>query len=454
MDVVAAWNSRINKTREVRYLYLVLLHALIGFIIFLYKPIAMVYAIGSILYFVLRILVQSDKPIVVLEAACYIAAAEVFFRMTDGLIFYETGKYAVILFIIIGLYFYDFKEKISIFVIYLLLLVPGIIVTYLSITYDINFRKTILFNISGPLSLFFSAIYCFKRETNINTYLKLLDILVLPLVVMSSYLFFYTPDLQEVVTGADANFAASGGYGPNQVSTILGLGMFALFVRLFIPYKNLILRLVMYACLAFFSYRALVTLSRGGVFTALIMCFVFVLGYFNFSKEHVKAKQIFRLSVIGLVALGIWAVSLTQTNNMLYNKYTNRNAKGIKQEDFSTGRLTLIESELDVFANNPIFGIGVGMGKFYRLETMGVIKASHNEITRLLSEHGVFGILSILLLISVPLYHYLTDTRNIFIIPFLLFWLITISHSSMRIAAPGVFYGLALLSINVNKRGN
>jgi O-antigen ligase len=253
-----------------------------------------------------------------------------------------------------------------------------------------------------------------------------------------------TPPLESV---------ASGGYGPNQVSTILGLGMFALFVRLFIPYKNFFLRILMYAFLAFFSYRALATLSRGGVFTSLIMCLVFVVSYYNFSREQVKAKQIFRLSAIALAALAIWLVSLTQTNNMLYNKYTNRNANGMKQEDFSSGRFTIIETELDTFVENPIFGIGAGMGKFYRLELFGEIKASHNEITRLLSEHGVFGIISVLLLIGIPFFHYLNDTRNIFIIPFLLFWLITISHSSMRIAAPGVFYGLALLSVNVKKRG-
>ena len=441
------------SVKEFKYLYLILLHVIIGYAIYLFQPIAMLYAVGSIIYYMVKILVQSNKPIVVLEGACYVAAAEVFFRMTDGLVFYETGKYSVIIFIIMGLYFYDFKEKIFVFVIYLFLLVPGIIVTYLSVTHDIDFRKTILFNISGPLSLFFTAIYCYKRETNINTYIKLLDIIVLPIIAMSSYLYFFTPDLQEVITGADANFAASGGYGPNQVSTILGLGIFALIVRLFIPYKNLILRLVMYAVLAFFCYRALVTLSRGGVFTAIIMAVIFIIGYYNFTKEQVKAKQISKLILIGGGAMIVWIVSVTQTNNMLYNKYTNRNAKGMKQPDFSSGRFMLIESELDVFSQNPIFGIGAGMGKFHRLEIMGQVKASHNEITRLLSEHGVFGILSILLLIGVPLFHYLNDTRNLFIIPFLLFWLLTISHSSMRIAAPGVFYGLALLSVNVRKRG-
>ncbi len=453
MSVISILEKNITRTKELRFLYLVLFHMLIGFLIYLFKPFALLYATGCIIYFIIRILINSDKPIVVLEAVCYIAAAEVFFRMTKGVVFYETGKYTVILLVIIGLYFHDFKEKTVVFVIYLLLLIPGIVVTYLSVTYDINFRKNILFNISGPLSLFFTAMFCYKRQTNLNTYLKLLDVIVLPIIAMVSYLYFYTPDLQEVVTGADANFAATGGYGPNQVSTILGLGMFALVVRLFIPYKNIYLRLLMYALLAFFSYRALVTLSRGGVFTALIMSAVFIVSYFNFTKEYIKAKQLFRLILIGLAAIAVWIVSLTQTNNMLYNKYTNRNAKGVKQEDFSTGRVDLIEGELELFTKNPIFGIGAGMGKFYRLEATGIIKASHNEVTRLLSEHGAFGLLSILLLIGVPLFHYVSDTRNIFIIPFLLFWFLTISHSSMRIAAPGVFYGLALLSVHVKKNG-
>jgi hypothetical protein len=153
MDVLAYINKSITKKKELNYLYLVLLHVLIGFLVFQIRSIAMVYAIGSIIFFITKILIQSNRPIVVLEAACYLAAAEVFFRMTGALIFYETGKYSVILFIIIGLYFYDFKEKVSVFVLYLFLLVPGIIVTYLKVTYDIDFRKTILFNISGTLSL-------------------------------------------------------------------------------------------------------------------------------------------------------------------------------------------------------------------------------------------------------------------------------------------------------------
>ena len=164
----------------------------------------------------------------VLQAATYMMAAEVFLRMTGGLILYETGKYAVILFVVFGLYFHNFHKSAYVYIIYILLLIPGVLVTYLDISYETEFRKTILFNLSGPLCLFASALFCYQREIKLSQYLRLLDTMVLPIIAMSVYLFFYTPDVQAVVTGAESNFATSGGYGPNQVATILGLGIFCL----------------------------------------------------------------------------------------------------------------------------------------------------------------------------------------------------------------------------------
>jgi hypothetical protein len=40
--------------------------------------------------------------------------------------------------------------------------------------------------------------------------------------------------------------------------------------------------------------------------------------------------------------------------------------------------------------------------------------------------------------------------KNIFLLAFLGFWLLTISHSATRIAAPAFIYVLALLQINFN----
>ncbi|QTY27248.1 O-antigen ligase [Flavobacterium sp. CS20] len=442
--------QKIKKPTDLPYLNEVIFHGVIGFAIYAFRPLSLIYTLGILIFFILKIIRNPNNPFIIIQAFAYVVVAEVFLRMTGGFIFYETGKYSVILFMIFGLYYHNFKTSGYVYIVFLLLLLPSVIVTFLDINYETNFRKTILFNISGPLSLFATALFCYKREIKLSVYLRTLDTMVLPIVAMAVYLFFYTPDLQKVVTGADSNFATSGGFGPNQVSTILGLGMFCIYVRLFLTYKHRLLRLVMYGILAFISYRALATLSRGGVLTAVIMCFLFTISFLRYATPRAKAKGVAKIIVIILGAIAVWSVTLVATNNMLYNKYTDRNARGIKQGDLTTGRVEIAETEFEAFFKNPIFGIGVGMAKFYRAKTEGIKAASHNEVTRLISEHGFFGILSILLLIGVPSIHFLTDNRNIFILPLIVFWFLTINHSAMRIAAPGFIYGLGLLKVTLD----
>jgi len=444
-------NERIKNLTGINYLNQVFFHILIGIAIYQFRFLSVLYGLGILVYFIVKIMRESHNPLVVLRASAYIVAAEVFLRMTDGLIFYETGKYAVILFVAFGLYYHNFKRSANIFIVFLLLLVPGVVVSYLNIDLEVNFRKTILFNISGELCLFAAALFCYNRDVKFGEYTRILDIMVLPIISLTIYLFFYTPNLQDVVTGADASFAASGGFGPNQVATVLGLGMFCIFVRLFLPYQNKVLRLVMYVILGLITFRALATLSRGGVFTAIIMAFIFMLSFLRYAKPRIRSKALVKIIIIGLGSLVVWSLTLLATNEMLYNKYTNRNASGEKEGDFTTGRVEIIKGELQAFEENPFLGVGTGIGKFYRDENFGRLATSHNEVTRLISEHGFFGIVGIIVLSLVPLAHYFRDRRNIFIIPLALFWLLTISHSAMRIAAPGFLYGLALLKVRFKK---
>jgi len=65
----------------------------------------------------------------------------------------------------------------------------------------------------------------------------------------------------------------------------------------------------------------------------------------------------------------------------------------------------------------------------------------------MLSEHGFFGIILIIILFFFPLKLYFNDLDNIYILPFFIFWLFTINHSATRIAAPSFIYALALLKI-------
>ena len=82
-----------------------------------------------------------------------------------------------------------------------------------------------------------------------------------------------------------------------------------------------------------------------------------------------------------------------------------------------------------------------------RFQKTGVHAASHNEMSRILSEHGLFGVFAFSILLVVPLLFRLGNRSNVLFFSFYLFWLLTINHSAMRIAAPAFIYALSLLHI-------
>ena len=82
----------------------------------------------------------------------YVTGAEVFVRMTKGFPTYETGKYAVIIFLLIGMFTGGIKQKFSVaYLFYLLLLLLGIVFT--QVPDGESIRRAIVFNLSGPIVL-------------------------------------------------------------------------------------------------------------------------------------------------------------------------------------------------------------------------------------------------------------------------------------------------------------
>lgn len=380
------------------------------------------------------------------------AGAEVYFRMTKAFIFYETGKYIIILFLGIGLLYQGFKRNSFPYILYLLFLLPGIFLTYFTLDYEAEFRRMIMFNLSGPFCLTIAAVYCFNRTIAFKEMLGLFDAMIYPLIAMTVYIYLYNPDIREVITGTASTSATSGGYGPNQVATMLGLGVFLLFTRLLIPYKNKLVHFIMMFFLMAMAYRALVTFSRGGVFVAIAMVIVFsVILYFSTSLKA-KFKLSYKLIAVVGAVFAIWLYALLQTGGMIGNRYANEDALGREKEDITTGRTELLSADIEAFQESPVLGIGVGKVKGYYIETLNTALPSHNEVARMLSEHGLLGIFALLILIIAPIVTKLYGRKNIFFYPLLLFWFLTISHSAMRIAAPAFVYGLALLHLNYEKQ--
>jgi len=429
------------------YLQRLLLHVGIGVLVSKFRVLAQVYLLVIVVYFVFQIVRQTNTTYYALGAAAYIAAAEVFLRMSGGLPFWELGKYLVIFFMLLGMFYEGFKLKAWPVLAFLFLLLPGVVVGYLNFDYfEESFRKAVLFNLSGPLSLFATALFCYQREIKFKTLLKVVDVMLLPLVSMVVYIILYAPALENIVFTTESNQAASGGFSGNQVSTILGLGIFLAYIRFLIPYKNNLLNVINIGLLGLLTYRCLLTFSRGGFITAIVMMVVFTVLYINWAPLAKKAKASAKLIGLGVGGFLLWGTVMAATGGLIYNRYAGQNARG-EDQDITTGRAEIFSEELMAFFEDPFLGAGVGMGKFFRFELDGELAASHNEVSRMLAEHGILGIFALLILLLIPLGFLLSKNRNLLMLPFVAFWFLTINHSAMRVALPGFMYGFALLTI-------
>ncbi len=440
-----------NSNSKYSRLFLSLFHLILG-VLLLVGIVAKVYSTLIVAFGILFIIRSKNEYNQAMMWSAYMVGAEVLFRMSGGMFFYELPKYSVLLFLLIGLIVEQRKHHVSVsYLIYILLLLIGI--AFVNIPFNESIRKAIAFNLSGPILLGVSAIYFYKRKLTIDGLLKMLFFMGLPIISMLSLLYFKTPDIKSIAFGSAANFDASGGYGPNQVATILGAGVFIFTVHLLFKRYFFLLFIIDAFFFMYLIYRGLLTFSRGGMITSFIAVVSFVFFYI-LSKEK-KAKNILKYSgLIFVLGIVLWTYTANVTGGMLTNRYTNKNAAGITKKDMSTGRVTLFKNELGEFYNHPFFGIGVGGSKYSRMENLGITAASHNEISRLLSEHGMIGLVMLFLLIIIPIRNALSQSylAKAFLSAFLLFWFLTINHSAMRIAFPGFIYGLSVSIILMNEK--
>lgn len=436
------------KSNQRTYLLILGLHVLLAFLIYAVPFLSKIYGVLIPLLGTILLVNSKNKNNEVLLITSYVVGTEVFLRMTGGNAVHELAKYEVIFFFILGMLYSGVSKNAIIYLFFILLLLPGVYIGANVLGYEVDVRKAILFNILGEVALFVSALYCFNRKVTLTQIEYIIKAIALPLVSMVVYLFLYTPSIRDVVTGTQSNFATSGGFGPNQVSTILGLGMFCFFALLILFSKSKLVFLVHLALLLMTSFRGIVTFSRGGVLTAIAMIVVLIFVLYWFANT--KAKSIIVILTISSLIIGgfVWTYSVLQTGGMIENRYANKDARGREKVDKLGGREEIANTELIMFLENPIWGIGVGKNKEYREQMTGIEAASHNEITRLLAEHGVFGILAFMILLFTPLIFYLNNREHIFLISFFVFWLLTINHAAMRIAAPAFIYALTLLKVS------
>ncbi|MEN8765429.1 O-antigen ligase family protein [Wenyingzhuangia sp.] len=426
-------------------LLLVVLHLLCGFFLTL-SFIPKLVAILVMFYAIVDITKSKNDNHQAFLWASYFVSAEVLLRMTGGTISWEMVKYVTIIFLSIGILVErQSREFPVLFWLYILLLLLGI--SFSEIPAGESLRKAIVFNLSGPITLGVSAMYFYRRVVDYHRFKEILFFSLLPILSMLTLLYFRAPSLKELTFGSSANFVASGGFGPNQVSTALGFGLFLFATLLLLRGKITGFIYIDIFLLFYLTYRGLLTFSRGGMLTGFLAFVLFSIFYLI--GKH-KLVSLFKyLGIMSLFFLTIWLYSSNVTGGRLSNRYLGKDYMGVQNKDITTGRLAIMRDQLNAFLEHPFFGLGVGSGKYSRLDEYDqtITIVSHNEITRLLEEHGLIGLFSLLLLFYAVMDNFRQQDIRYkgFVLGFATLWFLTISHSAMRIAFPGFVYGLSLI---------
>ena len=375
------------------------------------------------------------RPMLAVSTAAYIAGAEVLWRMTGTGLFWEFGKYSASLILLLVFFRLSSHRTTSwVALLYLGLLAPSAVLTVQELGLPLA-RDAISFNLSGPLSLAVAVLaFSSMRAVAVDLELVVFSLLA-PTVGVLAICSYSTLTTSSISFYAESNYVTSGGFGPNQVSAVLGLGaLLSLLVAL--ERSRPWLRWLFLGLTLTFLVQGVLTFSRGGVINAII-CMGFVLVHLV-RQPRVRLTVLVVLVVFTFLGTTVILPRLNDwTGGALRERYTST-ATGLRQ--------TLAEEEIELWKEHPILGVGPGMSKYYRTDMVGFEVASHTEFTRLLSEHGFFGLLALLVLVGIVAAAYFrapSALEKAWVSALSGWAFIEMSHSAMRIAAISILFGLA-----------
>jgi len=446
-------NSHTQQTpksivHQTEYGWYFVLHIILGIASAYSSAFTKFLGVGIILVGLFDIIKSANRNDRAAKWAAYAVGLEVLLRMRDAYITYEGIKYVVIVFLITGLLFErrSFNYPV-VFIFLFVLLLPALFVTDLP---PERFRKALLFNLSGPLVLLVACFYFYKRAIKISSLRDILIAAILPIFSTGIVIQLISPDLSEVTFTAESNYETSGGFGPNQVATVLGCGAFFMALLYLFKFRitgSRIFDLLIFALLVF---RGLITFSRGGMLAVVLALVVFTVLLFLFN--HPLKGRISKYIILALpVFIWGWLYVVDLTGGQIQNRYLGLSARGEQVKTIATGREQILATDYIFFTENPIMGVGVGMSSFLRERRFGFFAASHSEFGRLIAEHGSLGVVFLLCLCGLVLFHFFSKTTptilKIWCITFFIYAILSINHSALRIALPGFIFGLIFISI-------
>jgi hypothetical protein len=315
---------------------------------------------------------------------------------------------------------------------YILALAPSIIVLLQGFQGGLRaLAQPLSFNLSGPLSLFASVWYMSQLTLTRRDVHKLIGCLIAPVLSIAVITALATNAATDLTFTDESNKATSAGFGPNQVSLALGLGALLSFIVAVDPEPRAWQRWSAFVLVPVFGVQSALTFSRGGLYTfALALAPAALLSLRNRASRRWLVLFTGALTVITALVL---VPRLDEfTGGELSARFADTNP---------THRDAIIYEDLRLWGEHPLMGLGPGGATFQR---RGESTLAHTEYTRLLSEHGLFGVVALLALFAicatVLLRRQPLDERALRV-AFMLWSLVSMLHVGMRLAAIGLVFG-------------
>jgi len=374
----------------------------------------------------------------VVYVGAYIVSAEILWRMTQAYVFWEFGKYALATVFLTAIIRHGMLRGSMLPLAYFALLLPSVVLPMANIQTD-ALRMYLSFNLSGPFALMAGIWFMSQIRLTAEQMYRAFLSLIAPAVTAASLAAYGLLTAKVLKFGRESNAMASGGYGPNQVSALLGLGILAAMLYLLLEKRAWRIKVLLFLVVIGLAAQSALTFSRTGLYSAGLSL---LLAVFYLARDaQARAKLLLFGAALFLIANYVIFPSLDSfTGGALADRFQNTSL---------TGRETILQSDLQIWSQNPIFGVGPGRSTFSRGDTYRE-SASHTEFSRLLAEHGLFGLAALLLLVTMGWQHWRrarTAQAKAITLAMLSWSGIFMFSTAMRLAAPAFVIGLTAITM-------
>ncbi len=433
------------------------IHILIGALATI-TPWSIIILFYLVLFNALILLTKPTKNQYLSFAIVYLCSFDVIGRMAKCTPFipYEISKYLLFALLVAALMQKQSRTSIAYWM--LLLILPAAFYDFSGET-ELN---DLINNALGPIDLCLAVAYFYKQPFSTKELKTLVILLLYTCVMVLTFAYVKTPDYDDLNLTLNAQSTTSGGFGSNQVSTILGLGIFIIAAFLISDWSLTSYKLLDAFLLGIFALQGLLTFSRGGMVGALLALFVMVA---VMTLKGRSTAQFQKIALYGVLILIVGFTAFTIVNNVTGNKLlyryqgeTEGTLGGYREGDLNSatsGRYDIWVGDMDLWMENIVFGNGVGASKYLRLLNEGT--TAHIELSRLLAEHGLLGLIFFLIWLSLFFIILTNKTQPIhkgLLCALFTIALLTSFHAAMRTYITPLLTGISMITVVPNTISN